>query len=225
MLDIIYQDEQLIAVHKPHGLLVHKTAIARDAKEFVLQILRDQIEQYVYPCHRLDRKTSGVLLLAKDKDTQREINQLFADRKVDKLYHAIVRGWTPETMHIDYALTNDRDQTQEAQTELRTLERFEINVPLGKYNTQRYSLVELKPLTGRMHQLRKHMAHIRHPIIGDRPHGCNKQNRLWKQKWNMLHMMLHAKRLDLPSPWDLSFESEYSREMQYTLEIIKRNAL
>lgn len=219
MLNILYEDEKLIAIHKPHGLLVHRSPIARDAKTFVIQELRDQINQYVYPCHRLDRKTCGVLLLAKDKETQSAVNKLFAERHVEKRYHAIVRGWTDDALEIDYALTNDRGQTQDALTKLKTLKKYEISVPLGKYATQRYSLVELTPHTGRMHQLRKHMSHIFHPIIGDRPHGCNKQNRLWKQKWDMTSMMLCAYNLRIPQPYDIEISSSYSEVMQ---EVINR---
>ena len=222
MLEILYQDDHLVAINKPHGLLVHRSPIAADASEFAIQMLRDQIDQYVYPCHRLDRKTSGVLLFAKDKETQATVNALFQERKVDKEYIAIVRGWTDDQTHIDYALTNDRGVTQDAVTDLITLDRSEIDVALGKYSTQRYSLVLLKPQTGRMHQLRKHMAHLRHPIIGDRPHGCNKQNKLFRDRWNMMTMMLHARQLQLPDPFGIpmnaSHSSEYTRVLS-TLEL------
>jgi len=219
-LEIIYQDDKLVAINKPHGLLVHRSPIAADASEFAMQMLRDQINAYVYPCHRLDRKTSGVLLFAKDKETLAEINNLFEERKVSKEYIAIVRGWTEDNTHIDYALTNDRGITQDAVTDLVTLDRSEINVPLGKYTTQRYSLVKLTPKTGRYHQLRKHMAHLRNPIIGDRPHGCNKQNRLFKEKWNMMSMMLHAQKLDLPEPFDINLQASYSKEFSRVLELV-----
>lgn len=221
MLEILYQDDHLIAINKPHGLLVHRSPIAADASEFAIQMLRDQIDQYVYPCHRIDRKTSGVLLFAKDKATQASINSLFQERKVDKQYIAIVRGWTEDESHIDYALTNDKGITQDAVTDLITLDRSEVDIPLGKYSTQRYSLVLLKPHTGRMHQLRKHMAHLRHPIIGDRPHGCNKQNRLFREKWNMMSMMLHAKELQLPVPFDLTIEAKQSVVFTQVLDLLK----
>ncbi len=221
MLEILYQDDHLIAINKPHGLLVHRSPIAADASEFAIQMLRDQIDQYVYPCHRIDRKTSGVLLFAKDKATQASINSLFQERKVDKQYIAIVRGWTEDESHIDYALTNDKGITQDAVTDLITLDRSEVDIPLGKYSTQRYSLVLLKPHTGRMHQLRKHMAHLRHPIIGDRPHGCNKQNRLFREKWNMMSMMLHAKELQLPAPFDLTIEAKQSVVFTQVLDLLK----
>lgn len=193
-LTILYENEDMIAIHKPHGLLVHKTPIAKDATEFAIQILRDQIGVHVYPAHRLDRKTSGVLLFAKNRETNSNLQQIFRERKVEKQYRAIVRGFTEPTFTIDYALING-DRKQEAITIGRLIEKFELNVPSGKFDTSRYSLVDLTPETGRHHQLRKHMAHILHPIIGDRPHGCNKQNRLWKERFGMTNMMLHASRL------------------------------
>jgi len=193
-LEILYEDDGLIAIHKPHGLLVHKTSIAKDATEFALQILRNQIGQKVYPAHRLDRKTSGVLLFSKHPEANRAIQQLFREGKVQKTYHAIVRGHVLEPVHIDYALTHD-EKKQEAITDIRPLEHYTISIKTDRYPTSRYSLLEVHPTTGRFHQIRKHLAHIRHPIIGDRPHGCNKQNRYWKQKLGMTTMMLCASSL------------------------------
>jgi len=194
-LDILYEDDDLIAIHKPHGLLVHKTSIAKDASEFALQILRNQIGQKVYPAHRLDRKTSGVLLFSKHDKANRQIQQLFREAKVHKTYHAIVRGHLLEPVYIDYKLTHDH-KTQEAITEITPLEHFTIQIQTDRYPTSRYSLIEARPYTGRFHQIRKHLAHIRHPIIGDRPHGCNKQNRYWKIEHDMITMMLHASQLE-----------------------------
>ena len=199
-LEIIFRDEHLIAINKPSGLLVHRSPIANDADQFAVQLLRDQIGQPVFPAHRLDRKTSGVLLFALSPDMNRRAQLLFSERKTAKIYHAIVRGYAPPELNIDYLLTNDRGVQQEARTHWRTLEQFEIAVPLGKHSTSRYSLVELTPETGRFHQLRKHAAHIFHPIIGDRPHGCNKQNRLWKNRWAMERMLLHASSLTFIHP-------------------------
>jgi len=200
VLDIIYQDEQLVAINKPHGLLVHRSKIAAEADLFALQLLRDQLGQKVYPVHRIDRKTSGILLFALSEEMDKSMKQLFAEKQVGKTYLAIVRGFTEDKGTIDYALRKENGQLQEAVTHYHTLQRTEIAVPFGKHNTSRYSLVEVKPETGRMHQIRKHMAHINHPIIGDRPHGCNKQNKLFKEKWQMDKMMLHAKELYFSHP-------------------------
>jgi len=199
-LDIVYNDEHLIAVNKPPGLLVHRSSIANDTPLFALQLLRDQIGKRVYPAHRLDRKTSGILLFSLDKATDSKMQQLFAARQVHKVYLAILRGYAPEEGEINYPLKKENGSTQGALTRFRTLATAEIALPSGKYLTSRYSLVEATPETGRMHQLRRHFAHILHPIIGDRPHGCNKQNRLWKQTFNMDTMLLHASNLHFKHP-------------------------
>ncbi len=199
LLEIVFENDNLIAINKPHGLLVHRSRIAADVQEFAVQRLRDQINQPVWPVHRLDRKTAGVLLFAKSKATNSEVQQLFQNHQVKKIYKAIVRGYSPEAEIINYTLT-DNDKTKDAVTHFKTLQHFELNIPFGKFPTSRYSLVELKPKTGRFHQLRKHMAHIRHPIIGDRPHGCNKQNRFWKERFGMTTMLLHAE--ELAFVWD-----------------------
>jgi tRNA pseudouridine65 synthase len=195
MLEIIYQDEDLVVINKPHGLLVHQSPIARDAEEFALQLLRDQIGKNVWPAHRLDRKTSGLLLFASNKQTNSLLQALFRENKISKKYLALVRGFTPDELAIDYPLMKENGQIQEAYTWFKTLAKAEIDVAFGKHTTSRYSLVEAAPQTGRMHQLRKHFAHIHHPIIGDRPHGCNKQNKLFKETWQMDKMLLHASEL------------------------------
>ncbi|MBK8566614.1 MAG: pseudouridylate synthase [Saprospiraceae bacterium] len=200
MLEILYQDEFLVAINKPNGLLVHKSPIAADASEYAVQLLRDQLGQRVFPAHRLDRKTSGVLLFALDATTNAAMQSKFEQRQVDKTYFAIVRGFIPETGEIDYPLTNDRGTLQDTVTRYERLTTAEIPVAFGKHPTSRYSLIMLCPETGRQHQLRKHLAHIFHPIIGDRPHGCNKQNRLWLEKWQINNMLLHAAGLVFEHP-------------------------
>ena len=200
MLEIIYRDEHLIAINKPHDLLVHRSSIAADVEEFAMQILRDQIGAKVYPAHRIDRKTGGVLLFALDKDTEKAMQQQFMNNQVHKKYLAVIRGHTPDSGEIDYPLRKENGTLQDAFTAYRTLQRAELQVPLGKHETSRYSLVEAEPTTGRMHQLRKHFAHIFHPIIGDRTHGCNKQNKLFKEKWEMTTMLLHASQLSFTHP-------------------------
>ncbi|WP_295655271.1 pseudouridine synthase [uncultured Mucilaginibacter sp.] len=199
-LDILFQDDYLIAVNKPHGLLVHRSSIAADAAEFALQILRDQLNRHVFPAHRLDRKTGGVLLFALDKDTEKLMQRQFMENRVKKTYLAIVRGHTVDEEAIDYPLRKENGTLQDAFTRYKTLNRAELEVPFGNHSTSRYSLVEAKPETGRMHQLRKHFSHIFHPIIGDRTHGCNKQNKLFKERWQMETMLLHASQLSFKHP-------------------------
>lgn len=200
MLEIIYQDEHLVAINKPHGLLVHQSPIARNAEEFALQLLRDQIQQHVWPVHRLDRKTSGLLLFALNKETDRLMQQQFMENKVQKKYLAVLRGHSPDELLIDYPLKKENGTLQDAVTYFKTLVRTEIALAVGKHPTSRYSLVEAQPQTGRMHQLRRHFAHIFHPIIGDRPHGCNKQNKFFKEHFQMESMLLHASVLQFNHP-------------------------
>ncbi len=199
-LDIIYQDDYLVAINKPHGLLVHRSPIASDATEFALQILRDQLNRLVYPAHRLDRKTGGVLLFALSKEVEKQMQQQFQENLVDKKYLAIVRGYTYDAGEIDYPLRKENGTLQEAFTRYKTLARAELDVALGNHRTSRYSLVEANPATGRMHQLRKHFSHIFHPIIADRTHGCNKQNKMFKERWELDAMLLHASELMLTHP-------------------------
>jgi len=223
MLEIIYQDEYIIAINKPHGLLVHQSPLARDADEFAIQLLRDQIGQRVYPSHRLDRKTSGVLVFSLDKETDRFMQMQFQNKETDKRYLALVRGFAPEEMTIDYALHRDDGVLQDAVTHFKRLETFEIPVAQGKFPTSRYSLVEANPETGRMHQLRKHFAHIFHPIIGDRPHGCNKQNKFWLENFQMNKMLLHASELTIIHPQTnekLQLKAEMSTEFKRVLELL-----
>jgi tRNA pseudouridine65 synthase len=200
MLDILYRDEYLIAINKPHGLLVHRSSIAADVEEFALQILRDQVGLKVNPVHRLDRKTGGVLLFAFNKEAEIAMQQQFMENRVKKKYLAIVRGHTPDSETIDYPLRKENGTLQEALTNYITLKHAEIDVPFGAHATSRYSLIKASPQTGRMHQIRKHMSHVFHPLIGDRTHGCNKQNKLFKDKWDMTTMLLHASQLNFKHP-------------------------
>lgn len=220
-LEIIYQDEYLVAINKPHGLAVHRSRYVGNADAYALQELRDQLGQYVYPCHRLDRKTGGVLLFALNEDINRIMQQQFSQNLVKKKYVAIVRGYTEDLGIIDYPLTNEKGKSQEAITEFKTTKRTELDIPSGKFKTGRYSLVEVCPQTGRIHQIRKHFDHIFHPIIGDRPHGCNKQNRFFKEQYNMITMLLHASEIRFKHPANneeiiisADLQTEFNRMMQ-----------
>jgi len=199
-LEILFQDEYLVAINKPHGLLVHRSKIANDANEFAVQILRDQIKQVVHPVHRLDRKTSGILLFGLSSEINSIMQQQFMNREVTKKYLAFVRGHIEEVGTIDYPLKKEDGTEQEAVTHFKLLKRGELPFPSGKFNSSRYSFIELNPETGRMHQIRRHLAHVFHPIIGDRPHGCKKQNKLFLERLNMNTMLLHASELSFTHP-------------------------
>ncbi len=199
-LDIIYQDKYLVAINKPHGLLVHPSGIADEDRETAMYLLKEQLDKWIYVTHRLDSKTAGAILFAINAKVQKKINHQFEKRLNKKVYYAIVRGYTNDADIIDYALINTKGKTQEAITRFETIARTEIDIPLGEHETSRYSLVKVMPETGRYHQIRKHLAHIDHPIIGDRPHGCNKQNRMFKKVFNSMTMFLHARSLQFYHP-------------------------
>ncbi|MEP0711882.1 pseudouridine synthase [Algoriphagus sp.] len=202
-LEILFEDEHLIAINKPSGLLVHRTSIAAEETVFALQMLRDQIGQHVSPVHRLDRPTSGVLLFSKKEEILPLLKEQFADRSVRKTYLAIVRGIPANKLAlIDHPLTSERsNKLQEAQTHYKVLEEAEIPFDTtGRYPTSRYSLLELKPETGRTHQIRRHLAHIRHYILGDKKHGDNKQNQFFEKQFGMENLLLHARSLEFSHP-------------------------
>jgi len=227
MLEIVYQDEYLIAINKPHGLLVHRSKIANDATEFALQILRDQIGKHVSPVHRLDRKTSGILLFAFEKDVEIAMHKQFQESLVEKKYLAILRGYAPDELDIDYPLVKENGNIQAAFTSFKTLQRAEIEIAFGKHPTSRYSLVKAIPKTGRMHQLRRHFAHIFHPIIGDRKHGCNKQNKFFKEQFEMTTMLLHASELSFKHPItgnQVNIKATIQDEFKRIMELMKFSA-
>lgn len=175
------------------------------AEELVscLQILRDQIGQRVYPAHRLDRPTSGVLLFSKQEEILPQLNSQFSDRSIEKDYLAIVRGILQEKEAlIDHPLPNIKSgKLQEARTHYEVLEESEIPFnSTGRYPTSRYSLLLLKPETGRTHQIRRHLAHIRHYIIGDKKHGDNKQNIFFQKQFGLDNLLLHAFELKFIHP-------------------------
>ncbi|RAU83196.1 pseudouridine synthase [Pontibacter arcticus] len=207
MLDILFEDQHYVAIHKPNGLLVHRTRIAEEKKAFALQLLRDQLGQRVYPVHRLDRGTSGILLFAKDPEALALLSTQFESKQVHKVYLAIVRGYTPASGIIDSPIRPDKDhahkEAQEALTKYKQLAIIELPIPVGRYQTARYSLVEVYPETGRMHQIRKHFAHIRHYIIGDKKHGDWRHNKMFLEELDSPTMLLHSAELGFEHPYTL----------------------
>lgn len=205
MLNIIYEDEQFIAINKPNGLLVHRTRIAEEKKEFALQMLRDQLGYHVFTVHRLDRGTSGVLLFAKSADAATPLTKAFEDKQVEKVYYAIVRGYTPEEATIDNPIKPDKDHKhkapQDAVTHYSRLATVELPIPVGRYQTSRYSLVRVIPETGRMHQIRKHFAHARHYIIGDKRHGDWRHNKMFLEELESPFLLLHASSISFSHPY------------------------
>ncbi|MFW5759871.1 MAG: pseudouridine synthase [Cyclobacteriaceae bacterium] len=223
MLSILYHDPYYVAINKPPGMLVHRTAIAKDANEFALQTLRDQLGQQVSPVHRIDRKTSGVVLFALHQQAHVKAQAIWQENRIEKLYLAISRGITPAQGIIDHPLINERGKSQTAITHFQQIATAEIAKCPGQDTTSSYSLLLVKPETGRMHQIRKHLKHIRHPIIADRPYGCNKQNRLFKNRWHMSTMMLHALKLSFVHPFtekSITIEAPLLPDFKKTMEIM-----
>lgn len=211
MFEILYQDNDLIAINKPSGWLVHRSWLDKHETVVVMQTLRDQIGQHVFPVHRLDRPTSGVLLFALSSEIARLMSEQFATKQIEKTYHAIVRGYVEGEAIIDYPLVEELDKiadkfsdnnkpAQDAVTTYRGISKIEIPIKVGKFDTARYSFVELKPKTGRKHQLRRHMKHIFHPILGDSKHGDLHQNRAFAEFFSIKRLMLHASKLQITHP-------------------------
>nr|WP_258405137.1 tRNA pseudouridine(65) synthase TruC [Shewanella psychrotolerans] len=210
-IQILFEDEDVVVIHKPAGLLVHRSYLARRERFFAMQMTRDKVGCHVFPVHRLDRPTSGVLLFAKSGEMANVLCEQFAAKEVEKQYLAIVRGNILQGDILDYPLKQEFDElgdkhvdpnkaAQEAQTSYQPLLNCEIPYPSGRYATSRYCLVKLTPHTGRKHQLRRHMAHLRHPIIGDTTHGDGKQNRFIREQFGINRLWLIAKKLSFNHP-------------------------
>jgi tRNA pseudouridine65 synthase len=207
-LPILYRDERLVVVDKPSGLLVHRSPIDRHETRFAMQILRDQLGQRVYTIHRLDKGTSGVLAFALDPAMARDCMAAFARREVAKTYLALVRGWPPREGIIERALSaveDDRSAPQsadprEARTVFTRIATFELPWRVDRYPTSRYALVELTPHSGRRHQLRRHLAGVSHPIVGDSTYGKGKHNRLFHEQFGVQRLLLACTRLEFTPP-------------------------
>ncbi|HMA98025.1 MAG TPA: pseudouridine synthase [Wenzhouxiangella sp.] len=199
-LAIVYQDRWLCAVDKPCGLMVHKSSRSTD-RVFAVQRLRNQLGQRVWPLHRLDRATSGVLLFALDPETAAAVGRQIMAREFDKRYLAVVRGYTDPEGTIDHPLaSSEKHAGQAALTTFRRLATMELPVPIGRYPVARYSLVQVWPQTGRTHQIRRHFKHIFHPLMGDTTYGEGRHNRLFRQQLGCHRLLLHAVQLGLRHP-------------------------
>lgn len=210
-IKIIYQDQYIVVVDKPAGLLVHRSMLDKHETQFAMQLVRDQINQHVFPVHRLDRPTSGVLVFALSSEMARALGEQFSEQKVQKRYFAIVRGHAPEEGEIDYALKEQLDkiadklakqdkEAQSAQTSFKRLLTFDLPFAVSRYPSARYSLMELRPKTGRKHQLRRHLAHINHPIVGDTTHGDGKHNRFLREQFAYSGLALTCQSMQIIHP-------------------------
>jgi len=232
MLDILYRDDSLVAVNKPSGLLVHRSMIDKNETIFAMQMVRDQIGQRVYPLHRLDRPTSGVLLFGLSREVAQRMGEQFETHSLSKEYIALIRGYCEEEAMIDYPLkevldkmtdskANPNKEPQSAITHLRRLATVELPFGVGRYPTSRYSLVRLTPSTGRKHQLRRHMKHIFHPIVGDTKYGRTEHNNFFREQYGIHRLLLHAGMLSFTHPYTgeiVKIEAPFDGELKGLLE-------
>jgi tRNA pseudouridine65 synthase len=210
-LTLLWCDDHIAAFHKPAGLLVHRSPLEPRAVTYALQLARNILGGHVYPVHRLDRPTSGLLLFARSVDAARSLARAFAAGEVQKRYLAVVRGIPPEAGEVDHPLavepvrnTHRRDGAvpilQQAVTRFRCLASVELPFTVGRYPSSRYSLVEAGPVTGRRHQIRRHFKHLFHPVIGDTTHGEGRHNRFFRESLGCGRLLLAAMELTLPHP-------------------------
>jgi tRNA pseudouridine65 synthase len=204
-LRILHHDDELVAIDKPAGLLVHPSALDAHAERTALQMLRNQLGERLWPLHRLDKATSGVLLFARNAEAARRWGMAFEAGEVRKAYVALVRGWPGERGEIDYPLARDPELPSAGQARLDAVTRFErlalFDWPFsvdGRHPSSRYALVQVEPLTGRRHQIRRHFKHIAHPLVGDTTHGKGAHNRAVAKWLGIDRLWLHAEWVELP---------------------------
>lgn len=230
--DIIYLDDYLVAVNKPAGLLVHPSFLDNAETQTAMKLVRNLLDRWVYPVHRLDKPTSGILVFALSSEVARLLTAAFTDRSVSKEYLAVVRGYTSESQTIDYPLREiwdkmtDRESSkgkpaQQAVTCYERLATAELPFAVRPYPSARYSLLRVMPQTGRNHQIRRHLKHIFHPVIGDHKHGDNAHNRMFAEKLDSTRLLLHASRISFVHPVSneqLSLHAPPSQELVAILQ-------
>lgn len=203
-LEIIFEDDYLLCVSKPNNVLVHHAYHSRNVADeaSLLQIVKNETDLKVYPIHRLDRKTSGIILLAKEKEYVAKFQELFTNDLIQKTYFGVVRGFSPDVKTIDSPVKGrDANVHKDALTELKTLANITLDIPVKPYYSSRYSLVQLSPKTGRMHQLRVHMNKISHPLIGDAKYGDKNHDVMYAENFGWQNLFLHAGKLEFTHPF------------------------
>ena len=205
-LRVLHVDDAFVAIDKPAGLLVHRSALDAHETRSAADLLRTQLGAPVWMLHRLDKATSGVLAFARNAQLASSLGKAFEAGQVRKRYLALVRGWPPAEGEIDYPLARDPEQPSAGQPRLPALTRyrrracFEWPFADGRHATSRYALVDVEPLSGRRHQIRRHFKHIAHPLVGDTTHGKGAHNRAVAAWLGTARLWLHATRLELPGP-------------------------
>ena len=235
--DIIFEDDWMIAVHKPTGMFVHRTdGWDRDLTP-LLQVVRDMIGKHIYTIHRLDRATSGVVLMGKTPEASSGLHEMFRERKIAKTYSALVRGFCdpagtieiplrprqPNSANKSAAVPETERPAQACCTHYQTVRMFELPFKSTRYDTTRCSLLTLRPETGRWHQIRRHVNRILHPVIGDTTHGDNTQNRFFREKFGLTRLMLAATELSFLHPWtgnQMQITADPSQDFQAIMHLI-----
>jgi len=217
-LPVLYIDDALAVIAKPAGLMAHASPMARGEDDFLVDRLREQFARDVVLVHRLDRATSGCVLVAFDRDSAAALGAQFMERRVDKAYLAVCRGWPEESGVIDHPLDGGpgKPVKKPAVTAYRRLATVELAQPSEHFPTSRYALLECTPDTGRWRQIRRHLKHIFHHLIGDTSHGDGRHNRAFRMR-GVHRMLLHAHtlafahprndgRIEVVAPLDAEFE-------------------
>lgn len=221
---ILYRDEHIVVVNKPAGIPVHRSRLVNDDKIFLIDQVRTLVDGPLHLIHRLDRATSGVLLIGRNAEVAGTLGRQFMQREVEKTYVAVCRGWPEEIGELDYPLPGVRENSDRkpALTRWKRLHTTEVPIAINRYPQQRYALVEISPETGRYRQIRRHFAHLRHPLIGDTSHGRSEHNRLFKQYFGTHRLLPHAwrlqfehplesRRMDIEAPLDAEFAGLLAR--------------
>jgi len=217
-LEIIYQDSYCLLVTKPNNVLVHHAHHSRNKinEKSLLQLLEDQLATKYYPIHRLDRKTSGIILLASKRSYVASFQSLFTNNQIQKIYFGVVRGFSQEFKIIDSPVKGrDTDVYKEAETHIKLLDKITLDIPVKPYDTSRYSLVELQPKTGRMHQLRIHMNKVSTPLINDAKYGDKNHDIMYGEQFGWKNLFLHAGSLEFTHPFTeekLILKSSFSED-------------
>lgn len=236
-LDILYIDDDFVAVNKPSGLLVHRTELASQETDAVVQRLNAQLGKWVYPVHRLDRATSGVLILALSTQAANAIAKLFENGDIVKEYLSIVRGHVEENGIINHPLAKLNEQKgrarfkiegteKEAITHFNCLETYLLPQAVSKYPTTRCCLVNVKTEQGRKHQIRRHFKHIRHPLIGDTRYGCRHHNKLFTELRMPLRLLLHAQKIQFTHPFskeNITINASIPDDFQTIIQYLQKN--
>ena len=200
-LPVCYADDVLAVVSKPAGLMVHDSALARGETDFAADRLREQFGRPVFLVHRLDRATSGCLLLAFDRDAASTLGKALMAHEVQKDYLAVCRGWPEERFTIDHPLDGGpgKPVKKPAITDFERLATAEMDWPSAGFPTSRYALLRASPRTGRYRQIRRHLKHASHHLVGDTSHGDGRHNRAFRML-GIHRMLLHAERLAFAHP-------------------------